>query len=85
MVWEAQRLPAAHVALDTRIPSITHTEKAEVVKRAWESLEARGLARNGRVVPELADGFALLANAPGVDRPVDLGRPADQRAGRGHR
>lgn len=62
MVWEAQRLPAAHVALETRIPSITHTEKSEVVKRAWESLEARGLARNGRVVPELADGFALLAN-----------------------
>ncbi|MFD4674628.1 ESX secretion-associated protein EspG [Lentzea sp. NPDC058450] len=62
VVWEAQRLPAAHVALDTRIPSITHTEKSEVVKRAWESLEARGLAHNGRVVPELADGFALLAN-----------------------
>ncbi|MCR3746803.1 EspG family protein [Lentzea californiensis] len=62
VVWEAQRLPAAHVALETRIPSITHTEKSEVVKRAWESLEARGLARNGRVVPELADGFALLAN-----------------------
>lgn len=62
MVWEAQRLPAAHVALETRIPSITHTEKSEVVKRAWESLEARGLARNGRVVPEIADGFALLAN-----------------------
>lgn len=62
MVWEAQRLPAAHVALDTRIPSITHTEKAEVVKRSWESLESRGLARNGRVSPELADAFSLLGN-----------------------
>ncbi|MFD5824583.1 ESX secretion-associated protein EspG [Lentzea sp. NPDC060358] len=62
VVWEAQRLPAAHVVLDTRIPSTTHTEKAEVVKRAWESLESRDLARNGRVSPELADWFALLGN-----------------------
>lgn len=62
VAWEAQRLPARNVALDVPSPGVTHTERAQYVASAWESLEGRGLASRGRVVPELADGFALLAN-----------------------
>lgn len=62
VAWEAQRLPTRNVALDVPSPGTTHTERAQFVASAWESLEGRGLASRGRVVPELADGFALLAN-----------------------
>ena len=62
VAWEAERLASRSVALDVPSPGITHTERAEFVARAWESLEERGLASRGRVVSELADGFALLAN-----------------------
>ncbi|GLZ33274.1 ESX secretion-associated protein EspG [Lentzea sp. NBRC 105346] len=62
VAWEAERLPKRNVALDVPSPGMTYEERAQYVARAWESLEGRGLASRGRVVPELADGFALLAN-----------------------
>ncbi|MCP2166177.1 ESX secretion-associated protein EspG [Goodfellowiella coeruleoviolacea] len=62
VVWESERLPNRHVALDVPSPGITHTERAALVGGAWESLEGRGLARSGRVVPELADRLAVLAH-----------------------
>jgi hypothetical protein len=62
VAWEAERLTGRNVALDVPSPGTTHTERAVLAGRAWESLEGRGLASRGRVVPELADGFALLAN-----------------------
>ncbi|MET1074680.1 MAG: ESX secretion-associated protein EspG [Umezawaea sp.] len=62
VVWEAARLVRRNVALDVPSPGITHTERAEFVRRAWASLEGRGLARGGRVVPEIADALALLSN-----------------------
>jgi hypothetical protein len=62
VAWEAAKLTRRNVALDVPSPGITHTERAEFVRGAWESLEGRGLAKGGRVVPEIADTFALLAN-----------------------
>lgn len=61
-IWESERLPARHVALDVPSPGKTHTERAGLVKQVWEALESRGLAESGRVVPELADRFGLLAH-----------------------
>lgn len=62
VVWEAARLTRRNVALDVPSPGITHTERAEFVRSAWASLEGRGLARGGRVAPEVADTLALLGN-----------------------
>ncbi|ATE57721.1 MULTISPECIES: ESX secretion-associated protein EspG [Actinosynnema] len=62
VAWEAERLPRRNVALDVPSPGITHTERAELVRSAWESLERRDLASRQRVSPELADAFSLLAN-----------------------
>ena len=61
VLWEREQLPARHVALNVPSPGRTHTERAELVKGAFETLEQRGLAKNSRAVPELADWFALLA------------------------
>jgi hypothetical protein len=62
VIWESERLPARHVALDVPSPGKTHAERAELVKQSWEALESRGLAESGRVVPEIADGLGLLAH-----------------------
>ncbi|MBW4715660.1 ESX secretion-associated protein EspG [Saccharothrix obliqua] len=62
VAWEAQRSTRRNVALDVPSPGVTHTERARYVADAWESLERRGLAGSGRLTPELADAFALLAN-----------------------
>lgn len=61
VVWEAERLPAKHVALTVPSPGMTHSERARLVEQAFDGLAARGLAKGGRVVPELADRLALLA------------------------
>ncbi|GAB3912299.1 ESX secretion-associated protein EspG [Kibdelosporangium lantanae] len=61
VVWEGERLPPRHVALDVPSPGVTHTERAELVRETWQALEARGLAKAGRAVPELADQLAMLA------------------------
>ena len=62
VAWEGERLTRRNVALDVPSPGVTHTERAVFVEQAWGSLSERGLAANGRLVPELADAFALLAN-----------------------
>src|SRR5439155_12553257 len=60
--WERERLPAKHVALDVPSPGETHTERAALVKQAFQSLAERGLARRDRATPELADALNLLAH-----------------------
>jgi hypothetical protein len=62
VVWESERLPRRHVAIDVPSPGMTHTERAELVRDAWETLAARGLAESERAVPEIADQLSLLAN-----------------------
>lgn len=62
VVWEAERLPRRHVAVDVPSPGTTHTERAGLVEGAFASLERRGLVERGRVVPELADRLGLLAH-----------------------
>jgi hypothetical protein len=62
VLWESERLPRRHVALDVLSPGRTHTERALLVKQAFDTLEQRGLAKGGRAVPELADWLSLLAH-----------------------
>ncbi|HEX3789218.1 MAG TPA: ESX secretion-associated protein EspG [Pseudonocardiaceae bacterium] len=68
VLWADQRFARRHVALDVPSPGVTTTERAKLVRAAWDGLEARGLAARGRAVPELADRLALLANP---ERSVD--------------
>jgi hypothetical protein len=62
VIWESERLPARHVAVDVPSPGKTHTERAALVRKTWAGLESRGLAEGGRAVPELADQVILLAH-----------------------
>lgn len=62
VIWESERLPQRHVALDVPSPGRTHTERASLVKQAWAELEARGLANGGRAAGELVDRIQVLAH-----------------------
>lgn len=62
VLWQAQRLPRRHVALDVPSPGVTHAERARLVEQAWESLARRGLARGREPSVELVDMLGLLAN-----------------------
>lgn len=61
MLWEVERLPRRHVALDVPSPGKTHGERADLVQGAWDSLSRRGLARRGRASGELVDMLNLFA------------------------
>jgi ESX secretion-associated protein EspG len=61
VLWAHERLPRRHVALDVLSPGKTHSERARLVREAFDALEQRGLAKSGRAVPELADWLNLLA------------------------
>lgn len=62
VLWEAERLPPPHPALRVPSPGRTHTERRELVARAWDTLGKRGLARGERVSGELVDLLNLLAH-----------------------
>nr|WP_042183709.1 ESX secretion-associated protein EspG [Kibdelosporangium sp. MJ126-NF4]CEL15765.1 hypothetical protein [Kibdelosporangium sp. MJ126-NF4]CTQ93691.1 hypothetical protein [Kibdelosporangium sp. MJ126-NF4] len=62
VIWESERLPDRHVALDVPSPGKTHAERAELVRKTWRALESRGLAQSGRAVPELVDNLEILAH-----------------------
>lgn len=68
VLWENERFPRRHAALDVPSPGRTHTERAKLVGEVWASLARRGLAEHRRPVAELADRLALLA---GPARSVD--------------
>jgi hypothetical protein len=61
VLWESERFPRRHVALDVPSPGATHTERAALVARTWRSLEERGLADGGRATVAISDDLALLA------------------------
>lgn len=61
VLWETERLPPRHVALDVLSPGKTHTERAALRRQAFAELERRGLAGDERAVPELVDWLNLLA------------------------
>lgn len=61
VVWESQRFPHRHVALDVPSPGVTRQHRADLVKAAWAALAERGLADRGRIDSELTDRLALLA------------------------
>jgi hypothetical protein len=62
VLWESERLPERHVALDVPSPGKTHTERAELVRKTWAGLAARKLAESGRATPEVADMLEVLAH-----------------------
>lgn len=62
MLWETERLPRKHAALDVTSPGTTHTERDELVAKAWAALAARRLARGRRASGDLVDMLNLLAN-----------------------
>ncbi|MCE7005305.1 ESX secretion-associated protein EspG [Kibdelosporangium philippinense] len=62
VIWESERLPDRHVAFDVPSPGKTHAERAELVRKTWKALEARGLAQSGRATPELVDKLEILAH-----------------------
>jgi hypothetical protein len=61
VVWESQRFPHRHVALDVPSPGVTLNQRADLVTGAWAGLAERGLAERGRIDSELTDRLALLA------------------------
>lgn len=62
VVWEAERLGPRHIALNVPSPGATQVERAELVEKAWHSLESRGLARGRRASGDLLDMLGILAN-----------------------
>ncbi|MDQ3402439.1 MAG: ESX secretion-associated protein EspG [Actinomycetota bacterium] len=62
VLWESERLPAKHVAVQVPSPGRTHTERAELVASAMATLARRGLVEGRRAVPELSDMLSLLAH-----------------------
>lgn len=60
VLWEHAGLPRRHVALDVPSPGTTHTERARLVERAWNSLAGRGLARGHEANSELVDLLTLF-------------------------
>lgn len=62
VLWEAERLPPRHVALSVPSPGATHSERAEIVERAWASLADRGFAQGRRASGWLLDMIGVLAN-----------------------
>lgn len=76
VLWEAERLGPRHVALSVPSPGTTHSERAELVEQAWQSLASRGLARRRRASGDLLDLLGLLANP---ERCVDAWVWSDHR------
>lgn len=62
MLWEVERLPSRHPALEVPSPGTTHPERRGLVDDAWESLTRRDLARRGRASGELVDMLNLFAH-----------------------
>jgi hypothetical protein len=62
ILWEVERLPPRHAALEVPSPGTTHGERAELVEQAWASLRARGLARGRNASGELIDMLNLFAH-----------------------
>ena len=76
VLWESERFPHRHVALNVPSPGITHTQRRELLAQAWAGLESRGLAEHGRAVGELADRLSLLAHP---ERSVDVWVRSDRQ------
>jgi hypothetical protein len=62
MLWEVERLPDRHPALDVPSPGITRDERAILVEQAWESLSRRRLARGRKASSQLIDMLNLFAH-----------------------
>ncbi|QWF80823.1 ESX secretion-associated protein EspG [Amycolatopsis sp. CA-230715] len=60
-LWEAERLPERHPALQVISPGITWTERRQLVEEALTGLRGRGLVRGTRATGEVADLFNILA------------------------
>lgn len=62
VLWERERLPRRHVALDVASPGETRSERAELAEQAWAGLADRGLAIRRRASDDLLDLLNLIAH-----------------------
>ena len=62
VLWESEKLPPKHEAITVPSPGKTHTERRQLVAKAFGELEQRGLASRGRAEPHLGDLLNLLAH-----------------------
>ncbi|WP_236790513.1 ESX secretion-associated protein EspG [Amycolatopsis sp. GM8] len=62
VLWEAERLPPRHPALQVQSPGRTHSERRALVDGAWQALGERRLARGTRASADLVDQLNLLAH-----------------------
>lgn len=60
IVWEDLALGAVPVPFDIRSVGMTLDERSEIRRAVWADLTARGLARRGRLEPEVEDRLAVL-------------------------
>ena len=62
VLWEHEKLPQKHEALTVPSPGRTHTERRQLVAKAFADLEERGLVDREKATPELLDRLNLLAH-----------------------
>ncbi|GAA1195443.1 ESX secretion-associated protein EspG [Prauserella alba] len=60
MLWEAERLPRRHPALDVPSAGVTHRERSDLIEQAWESLAQRRLAKGHQATSDLVDMLNLF-------------------------
>lgn len=60
IVWEDLSLGAVPVPFEIRSVGMTVDERSEIRRGVWADLTARGLARRGRLEPEVEDRLAVL-------------------------
>ncbi|OLT38768.1 hypothetical protein BJF85_08250 [Saccharomonospora sp. CUA-673] len=60
MLWEAERLPRRHPALDVPSAGMTHSERGDLIEQAWSSLAQRRLAKGRQATSDLVDMLNLF-------------------------
>lgn len=60
MLWEAERLPRRHPALDVPSAGVTHSDRADLIEQAWDSLARRRLAKGHQATSDLVDMLNLF-------------------------
>lgn len=63
VLWERERLPRRHAAVDVASPGATRSERTQLVEQAWHSLAGRGLAVGRGASDDLLGRLNLLAHA----------------------
>ncbi|GAA1241549.1 ESX secretion-associated protein EspG [Prauserella halophila] len=60
VLWEAERLPRRHPALDVPSAGVTQHERSDLIEQAWDSLAQRRLAKGRQATSDLVDLLNLF-------------------------